>query len=664
MPANTERAYPGTEYRPDIDGLRAIAVLAVIGFHMDTSHLRWGFAGVDVFFVISGFLISGIVFRSLDRGTFSLREFYTRRINRIFPALLVVLAACVPIGWTILVSGELALLGKHIAAGAAFVLNFVLSGEEGYFFIRGRPLLHLWSLAVEEQFYILFPAAAFIAWRIRARMRPILIVLIGVSLGLTAWSIYEGSQRTAFYYPTTRIWEILAGALVCDLQYRGTRLQRALRGHKRLIENLAALASMALLVATTRTARSGAWPGWPTLLPVLGTALLIAAGRGAFINRHLLSSRLLVGIGLISYPLYLWHLPLLVYARVISGDEKPVFWVRVALVILSFVLAWATYRFVEVPIRFGSRKRRSAAILIGLMAVAGLLGVFLWQRGLGPRIDPAITAKIEAAQRDFEFPSTGGFFGRGPRIIIHDIVGDSSRTVLVIGDSHAEHYWARMVELSRRSASPRRRIRFITYPGCTNLPGVERRGAAHHGSAFRCAEFYEKSMILARSPDVSTIVLSTWWDAQLDGNRYLARTGEELRQESASTEEAYTMLARDIRQLVSMGKSVYIILSNPTGPDFSPATMFPSRIPFVDKHIDLSVSGTARPFRNPWLADRLRRVADEGGASVIDPAEAHCTAAECAKAGADSVPIYADGNHYRSSWVRHHATFIDAALNE
>lgn len=665
MPPNVEKAYPGTEYRPDIDGLRAIAVLAVIGFHAQVVQLSWGFVGVDVFFVISGFLISSIVYRSLDRGTFTLRDFYARRINRIFPALLIVLSGCLAMGWTLLVSGEFSSLGKHVVAGAAFISNFVLSAEAGYFATVEKPLVHLWSLAVEEQFYLFFPAVAVIAWKAGRRMRVVLLVLVTLSFGASVWSASFGSRVTLFYYPTTRIWEILAGALLCDLLYKGNPFGPALNlTRRRLAENAASVAGMALLVASIFVRRSTAWPGIAASVPVVGTVLLVAAGSGAFINKHILSRPVLVGVGLISYPLYLWHLPLLVFARIVLGQERPVFPVRASLVILSFVLAWLTYRYVEIPIRFGTRKRQSAARLMILMVAMGFLGLLVWQRRIDPRVAPSLTAAIEAARTDYEFPSHGGFFGRGPGIVVHDILGDSARTILFIGDSHAEQYWPRMVELAESSAAPLGRIRFMTYAGCSNLPGVERRGIAHHGGPFRCDEFYRRAMDVAGSRDVATVVLSTWWEAQVDGNRYLKRTGERLYERTPGTEEAYATMTRDVRRLVSSGKRVFVVLSNPAGPEFNPATLLPSRIPFVEKRIELSVPTSGHFIRSGWAVDRLRRMAEETGAAVIDPAREQCTAVSCARAGPDSLPMYKDDNHYRSRFVRQRALFIDRVVRE
>ncbi|HKY08666.1 MAG TPA: acyltransferase, partial [Candidatus Binatia bacterium] len=205
-------------YRPDIDGLRALAVLAVIGYHTFPIWVTGGFTGVDVFFVISGFLISSIIFQSLDAGTFSLANFYARRIRRIFPALILVLASCLALGWHLLLTDEYIQLGKHTAGGAAFGPNFVLIKEAGYFDVtaESKPLLHLWSLGIEEQFYIVWPLLLLLLWRC---MGKTLWVIAFLALGSFILNVYLVSDKPVqtFYFPLTRCWELLMGAVLAHL---------------------------------------------------------------------------------------------------------------------------------------------------------------------------------------------------------------------------------------------------------------------------------------------------------------------------------------------------------------------------------------------------------------------------------------------------------------
>lgn len=224
LEVNTSLSHP--KYRPDIDGLRAIAVLSVLWFHTFPDVLKAGFIGVDIFFVISGFLISSIIFENLDRGSFSFSEFYARRIKRIFPALSLVLLSCLVFGWFGLLEDEFKQLGKHVAAGAAFVSNFALWQESGYFnnAAETKPLLHLWSLAIEEQFYIVWPLLVWLVWKRKTLFWCVFAVAM---LGSFATSVYlvRVDRVAAFYFPGSRIWELLGGAALAYLAVRPVRWQ-------------------------------------------------------------------------------------------------------------------------------------------------------------------------------------------------------------------------------------------------------------------------------------------------------------------------------------------------------------------------------------------------------------------------------------------------------
>ncbi|MES2481134.1 MAG: acyltransferase, partial [Pseudomonadota bacterium] len=310
-----------------------MAVLSVVVFHAFPGAIWGGFIGVDVFFVISGFLISTIIFENLAQGTFSFTTFYARRIKRIFPALLLVLAASLAFGWFALFSQEYQQLGRHIAAGAGFVANLVLRGEAGYFdnSAETKPMLHLWSLGVEEQFYIVWPLVVWLAWRLRLRLGLITLVMAALSFALCVKGV-RSDAVAAFYSPLTRFWELLFGTLLAWLMLEGKkaespgagtpwqRLAGFLAGDRRAGHTLSDALSfgglLLLVVGFWGIRKSFSFPGAWALLPVLGATLIIAAGPQAWVNRTLLSHRLAVWFGLISFPLYLWHWPLLSFARV------------------------------------------------------------------------------------------------------------------------------------------------------------------------------------------------------------------------------------------------------------------------------------------------------------------------------------------------------------
>ncbi len=383
MTSLTESAQPTVDqnqshpkYRPDIDGLRAIAVLSVVAFHAAPSLIQGGFVGVDVFFVISGFLISSIIFGGLEKNSFSFATFYSRRVNRIFPALFIVLASTWSLGWFSLLPDEYMQLGKHIAGGTVFISNFVLLGESGYFDTSAETklLLHLWSLGIEEQFYLIWPLMVWTAWKVRLNALILITLVAGASFALNVLSVQTDAVGT-FYSPQTRFWELLAGSFLAYLTMHKPQLfPRWQNANGPAIRNIQALIGLALLVAAfSLTTKSNQFPGWWALLPTVGATLIIAAGPFAWINKVVLSSRLFVWVGLISFPLYLWHWPLLSLARIMSS-ETPTVPIRLAAVFTSLILAWLTYRFVEKPIRLRVNPRSAVALLSAALIGVGVVG--------------------------------------------------------------------------------------------------------------------------------------------------------------------------------------------------------------------------------------------------------------------------------------------------
>lgn len=366
------------KYRPDIDGLRAIAVLAVLGFHAFPEWVKGGFIGVDIFFVISGYLISTIIIKGLQRDSFSFFEFYSHRIRRIFPALLLVLIACYALGWFTLLAEEYAQLGKHIAAGAGFVSNLVLWKESGYFDASSdvKPLLHLWSLGIEEQFYVVWPLIMWMAWKRRVNFLFVIVIVTISSFFVNIVTINE-NPIAAFYSPLSRFWELLIGAILACISVGGNhKILRALNGS---YVNILALIGVTLItIPIIFLDKKSLFPGWWALFPTIGAALIIAS-NGAWINKNILSHKLMVWIGLISYPLYLWHWPVLTYLK-IDIAESPTVYARGIALMVSLGLAWATYWFVERQFRKNSRLRLKTIMVLFLMIVFGYVGYNLYIR--------------------------------------------------------------------------------------------------------------------------------------------------------------------------------------------------------------------------------------------------------------------------------------------
>lgn len=368
MPSHSHKHLTHPEYRPDIDGLRAIAVLSVVGFHAIPNTITGGFIGVDIFFVISGFLISSIIFSNLEHDSFSLVAFYSRRVKRIFPALLLVLIACFAIGWFVMLAEEFKQLGKHIAGSAGFVSNFILWQESGYFDNAAdtKPLLHLWSLAIEEQFYIFWPLLLAFVWKRQWSFVAITATVASLSFVANIYLIYNKPTMT-FYFPATRFWELMIGGLLAHIALHKPHLNSRYKNAQSI------LGAMLLVLGLAFLNKERAFPGWWALLPTLGAFCMISAGPAAWLNKYVLSNKLLVGIGLISYPLYLWHWPLLSFARILKG-ETPTREILIGVVLASILLAWLTCIVFERPIRYGRHNRVMIIPLMVIMVVVGGAG--------------------------------------------------------------------------------------------------------------------------------------------------------------------------------------------------------------------------------------------------------------------------------------------------
>ena len=367
-------------YRPDIDGLRAIAVLLVIVHHAFPAALPGGFIGVDLFFVISGYLISSIIFQNLQNNTFSFLDFYTRRVKRIFPALSLVLIACFVYGWFTLLPADYKQLGKHMAAGAAFVSNFAFWNESGYFDSGSKlkPLLHLWSLGVEEQYYIFWPLIVIFVWKRKLNMLKVCMALFVLSFALNL-IIVKGNAIAAFYSPLSRFWELMIGSVLAYTTLHSTSTDASSNRNE-----LAAWGGVLLLaIGVYFISPERRFPGFWALFPTVAAYLLIKAGPQAWFNRFVLSHRWLVWIGLISFPLYLWHWPLLVFAELHQG-KTPSIGIRLGIIGAGILLAWLTYRFIERPIRFSgfaSSSKKIPMVLCGVLLATATAGGYTYLRG-------------------------------------------------------------------------------------------------------------------------------------------------------------------------------------------------------------------------------------------------------------------------------------------
>lgn len=358
-------------YRPEIDGLRALAVIPVIFFHAGFGTFSGGFVGVDVFFVISGYLITSIILSEMDDGRFSLVSFYERRARRILPALFVVLLVCLPLAWHLLMPSDMIGFAKSLIAVSLFSSNILFWSESGYWDTASelKPLLHTWSLAVEEQYYLLFPLFLMLTWHLRKRwILSMLLVIAGISLAVAHWGAYHRPSPAFFLLPT-RGWELALGAAVAFFFiYRGQATDRIL-SHRAVSEPLSLAGLLMIAYAVVFFDDHTPFPSLYTLVPTLGAGLIVVCASGGTWTGRALSSPPFVGIGLISYSAYLWHQPLFAFARHTTFPE-PGRSMFALLIMLTLVLAYLSWKLVETPFR---NRRRIGRWQVLSFAIAGSL---------------------------------------------------------------------------------------------------------------------------------------------------------------------------------------------------------------------------------------------------------------------------------------------------
>lgn len=367
--------YPALSYRKDIDGLRALAVVPVLLFHAGFSWLPGGYTGVDIFFVISGYLITAILLNEMQQQRFSMLGFYERRARRILPALFIVVLCCLPLAWFCLLPADMVSFSQSLVALAGFVSNIFFWSERGYFGTATelKPLVHTWSLAIEEQYYLLFPLLLLLLAKSKRRFMLVLSLICATSFALGVW-VTALHADSAFYLLPTRLWQLMVGSIVAGLMFYRIKQQKPAG----ITASLLAWCGLAMLgYGMLFFSSSTAFPGYAALLPTLGTALLIYNLQPHFVLARLLSLPLLTGIGLISYSLYLWHQPLFAFYRHSSTAHSS--WHFAMLIVLSVVLAYLSWRCIEQPWRDKqrfSRKTVFSAALTGLVLIAavGLAG--------------------------------------------------------------------------------------------------------------------------------------------------------------------------------------------------------------------------------------------------------------------------------------------------
>jgi peptidoglycan/LPS O-acetylase OafA/YrhL len=655
---------PGRSFRLDINLLRAIAVVGVVLYHFRIGPFPGGFAGVDLFFVVSGYLMTKIIVDGQDRGTFSLAGFYAARARRIVPALgalCVVLLALSQLAIDPLTRREMA---AGIASSMLFLSNFAYWRDAGYFDMASQSkwLLHTWSLSVEWQFYLVLPLVLMAIRKIlpgRIFLHAAYWAGAILSFGLAVW-FAEIKPSFTFYLLPTRAWEMLAGGLV----YLACGAWRP----RPWLSNILALAGLALIaLAFLLLDDLLAWPSYPTLLPVAGAALVLIARQETAPG---LASRPVMAIGLWSYSIYIWHWPIVVGLAYYGFDSL---WAALAGMALTLALAGLSYHYVETPFRHRALSaplsRPRLAMLAGVVALAGTLTASFVAASASGTPGHAMTERVLAAEQamaDGAYPPECGGLTLRDALRPCVIGAPAEHNTLFIGDSHAEQFYTHF-----EAGRPGHAFTFLTYGGCPPLPETDQimPGA-------RCRTFLDQALEHAATGGYQEVIFSAYWPVYLHPyaphgpkNHLLCfepQGGCQLERDparyQAGIEKAFERLGAEIRTLQAKGIAVTLVMPLPDAaidiPHESVKRAYLGHAPDGLAPIERAATEARAAEARTLLGD----LAASTGARLLDPLETMCDAVHCAASRDGLKPDYRDTNHLTARAIRDgRLAFIEAA---
>jgi peptidoglycan/LPS O-acetylase OafA/YrhL len=653
------------EYRREIDGLRALAVVPVILFHAGFGWVRGGYVGVDVFFVISGYLITSIIVSEKNAGRFTLRGFYERRARRILPALFLVTIACIIPAWFWMLSNQLKLFAESALAVALFTSNILFWRKSDYFApaVEDMPLLHTWTLAVEEQFYVVFPLFVLMIWKLGHRWLVGAIALVAV----LSFAIAEYTSHThpsaAFYFSQMRAWELMLGALAA-FAWMDKRVPD-LPGDA--VAQLLALAGLLLIaVAVFAYGPYTPYPGLYTLAPTLGTVLVVLFATPRTLVGKLLSQPPLVGIGLISYSAYLWHQPLFAFAR-IRSLHAPGVWTMSALILAAFVLAYLTWRFVETPFRNRANFTRpqifsGAAVVTASLVAIGTVGVSA--KGFQDRMPAAALAELNVldyheARIEGACNVASGF--RPPEEAC--LLGDRSAAphIAIWGDSHAEMESEALGDALARIGKSALQL---TADACFPFTGVRTAGLSANVDCIRQTAAVKKFLLERR--DIETVIFAPRWTAYLvkekfdngEGGAFDDRMyGEPTAPfdgDAGRRKGIVAAINREVKEFLNAGKRIVLVYPVPEVgwpvPDMAAKQIFLTGKPADDISTDYSV----QKKRNAPATAVLDALGDHPNILRVRPDRILCDTfikGRCI-AHLNGVPLYYDSQHLTNAGAR------------
>lgn len=644
----------GQYYRPDIDGLRAVAIVAVVAFHARLPFFGGGYVGVDVFLVISGYLIGALVYRDICDSRFSFLNFYERRAKRILPALLTVLVVCNLIAFALLSPLEL----RDYCAQA---FSAVTSSSNIYFWLKSnyfnpvaefKPLLMTWSLGIEEQFYLLFPLTLVLLFRFAKRRIPQIVAagcLASFLLCVLCLRVYPSA---AFYLLPMRAWELGLGVLIAV--YEVQRVEPLRLGNKAAIV-LAGLGLALILGSVVIYTQDTPFPGLAALLPTGGTVCLILS-RDSFVNRRLLSSRPMVFLGLVSYSWYLWHWPLMSFARIVSDGFLPVS--RAALIgVSSLALAVVSYNFVEQPFRRSPVRGGLLLPKYGLaLVVLAALSFLGYARGGWPGRIPQLV-KVEASVSSVETnPCLAGFDESAPRLMPPCVIESSGPKLALLGDSHAASLAPALEQVASEHGYG---FELLAKASCRPLAGVTLHWALHPTFERTCSDFNRAALQRVANDDrTQIVVLAGYWSAPLaeDSKEAYADVSQkdELLSPAESGRNLEAGLLKTILLLRSAGKRV-VVASDVPRLDLDPVDSVRNSVirtrgelaNVLSSHVLSLDSVPQQNLIKPAdaLADsEIRHAARQAGATILDLSRNLCPSGQC-RFWNDGILFYSDSQH-------------------
>ena len=614
------------KYSPQIDGLRAFAVLAVIIYHGFPGYLNGGFLGVDVFFVISGYLITRLILNNLQNKKFTFKEFYYRRIKRILPALIVMLIMTLIFGGLVLFPDEYKSLGIHIFGGATFISNFILYSEIGYFDpdSHSKPLLHLWSLAIEEQFYIIWPIMLFLFWKFSLNIFNLICTVLIISFSINLYLIYTDSGL-AFYFPFARFWELMFGSILSniELSLHNSKFEKSWKNIKAKTRNVLSMLAFALIIIVMS---SYSFFDDNKLLPyfivVLSTFIIIGFGENTIVGKKILSNRIMVYIGLISYPLYLLHWPILSFSFIVS-DGFPSGEIRFLLIVISFFLSALTFKYIEKPIRYKSKDKFNSKISMNLIIpiiLLGLIGSLVFSNDGIPR---RITNKLgmDNSMVTYE-PDTK-----------HMV---SNKNIVIIGDSHAQQFGESL------NISGFTNVKVFSKGTCFPFLGLNtlRQPTRLWKQGTDCQPWVDNSYSeIGRLVNTEIVIIACFYNQYLDGRIIINSDGKD---DAHPVENFNNGINKTIEYLLSKNKKVVLALDVPelNGPCMPPR-------PFIfNSEKNCLIKKENESLQSNIYSNIIKNISDNNkNIYMYDPRGALCDEKHC-YGKIDEVYFYnSDGNH-------------------